>query len=74
MAEGLKKATGTRLCISVTGIAGPDGGTEEKPVGSSISVQFWTAGASARNSGSGISAENGTGITPFYACWISLIS
>lgn len=33
MAEGLKKVTGTRLCISVTGIAGPDGGTEEKPVG-----------------------------------------
>ncbi len=33
MTEGLKKITGSRLCISVTGIAGPDGGTEEKPVG-----------------------------------------
>jgi len=33
MAEGLKSVTGSRLCISVTGIAGPDGGTEEKPVG-----------------------------------------
>lgn len=33
MAEGLRKVTGSRLCISVTGIAGPDGGTEEKPVG-----------------------------------------
>lgn len=33
MAEGLKKVTGSRLCISVTGIAGPDGGTPEKPVG-----------------------------------------
>lgn len=33
MAEGLKLVTGSRLCISVTGIAGPDGGTEEKPVG-----------------------------------------
>ncbi|MBR0596546.1 competence/damage-inducible protein A [Sinanaerobacter chloroacetimidivorans] len=33
MAEGLKKVTKSRLCISVTGIAGPDGGTEEKPVG-----------------------------------------
>lgn len=33
MAVGLKKNTNSRLCISVTGIAGPDGGTEEKPVG-----------------------------------------
>ncbi len=33
MAEGLKKASGSRLCISVTGIAGPDGGSAEKPVG-----------------------------------------
>lgn len=33
MAEGLKKVSGSRLCIAVTGIAGPDGGTEEKPVG-----------------------------------------
>ncbi len=33
MAKGLKQVTGSRLCISVTGIAGPDGGTDEKPVG-----------------------------------------
>ena len=33
MAEGVKRVTGSRLCVSVTGIAGPDGGTEEKPVG-----------------------------------------
>ncbi|MCI9639546.1 MULTISPECIES: competence/damage-inducible protein A [Clostridia] len=33
MAEGLAKKTGSRLCISVTGIAGPGGGTPEKPVG-----------------------------------------
>lgn len=33
MAEGLKRVSGSRLCISVTGIAGPEGGSEEKPVG-----------------------------------------
>ena len=33
MAEGLKKVSGSRICVSVTGVAGPDGGTPEKPVG-----------------------------------------
>ena len=33
MALGLQKVSGSRLCISVTGIAGPGGGTDEKPVG-----------------------------------------
>lgn len=33
MAEGLAEKTGSDLCISVTGIAGPDGGSLQKPVG-----------------------------------------
>ena len=33
MAGGLHKKTGADICICSTGIAGPDGGTAEKPVG-----------------------------------------
>ncbi|MFY9269142.1 MAG: CinA family protein [Candidatus Manganitrophaceae bacterium] len=33
MAEGIQKRTGADLGLGVTGIAGPEGGTPEKPVG-----------------------------------------
>ena len=33
MASGLMKLTGADICVSTTGVAGPTGGSPEKPVG-----------------------------------------
>lgn len=33
MAQGVKRVSGADIGVGITGIAGPDGGTEEKPIG-----------------------------------------
>lgn len=45
MAEGAERLFGSRVAISVTGIAGPDGGSPEKPVGT-VYFGFCVAGKS----------------------------
>ena len=41
MSEGVMKLFGSQAAIGVTGLAGPDGGTDEKPIGTVyVSVRF----------------------------------
>ena len=39
-AKGLQKLSGADICVSTTGIAGPTGGSKEKPVGLMYSTIF----------------------------------
>jgi nicotinamide-nucleotide amidase len=49
MARGVFRKTGSDLCIAVTGIAGPDGGSEEKPVGLVYIALVITDGSGRQN-------------------------
>ncbi len=45
MAEGVRKKFGAELAVSTTGIAGPTGGSDEKPVGLVYTGLAWDGGA-----------------------------
>jgi nicotinamide-nucleotide amidase len=48
MADGMRKSFGTDYALSVSGIAGPDGGSDEKPVGTTWIALSTAQGVTSR--------------------------
>jgi nicotinamide-nucleotide amidase len=48
MARGARHRAGVELGVAITGVAGPDGGSEEKPVGTIFMALGWPEGQAVR--------------------------
>jgi PncC family amidohydrolase len=75
MAEGVAAKTGASVSVSVTGIAGPSGGTDKKPVGTvyiGLSVKGRTSDYHYQFSGSRLEIQEITAQTALNHVRISL--
>jgi nicotinamide-nucleotide amidase len=61
MAMGAARIAGTDLAVAVTGIAGPGGGTPEKPVGRVVIAATWTRAGGAQSAETRVRTYNFVG-------------